>query len=72
MLWGSCSQARKEVYDATWQNGDELASPGWVGLACTSNIAKCPLGKVLTYKNLIYLLIFKFVQPCNNRYRFKI
>ena len=30
-----------------------IAGPGWVGLAC-------PLDRVLTYKNLIYLLKLQF------------
>ena len=51
-------------------NGGNLAQPAggkmsfsgiWQGRPCPGNIANCALGKVLTYKNLIYLINLQFL-----------
>ena len=66
----SGSLAKKEVLHATKQMGQPSRScqwrhrtsfsDVWRGPAKTGKIASCPLGKVFTYKNLIYVLNLQF------------
>ena len=48
------------------------------GLVCADRFSNCPLDRVLTYKNLIYLLnlqIAEITHPCesyNNLFMFKV
>ena len=45
---------RKEVRGAIW--GVHSTTDAFGGPVCADRISNCPLDRVLTYKNLIYLL----------------
>ena len=53
----SCCLNRKDVQCATWQvHSTRPVFLLFGGPACADQISNCPLDRVLTYKNLIYLL----------------
>ena len=73
---------RKEVRGAIWGVHSTTDRPAggntgrlflaFGGPVCADRISNCPLDRVLTYKNLIYLLNLQFFSVSRNRYSLKL